>query len=250
MSFTQFIPDELVEAMQRARHLTVLTGSGISAESGIPTFRDAQTGLWARYRPEELATPEAFLRNPRLIWEWYEWRRSLVAEAKPNAGHIALSELENHFQTLHLITQNVDGLHQRAGHKHVIEFHGNIHRNRCFEENKLVSEWKKKDGQIPPLCPDCGGSLRPDVVWFGEAIPEDTLSNACAASANCDLFMAIGTSAQVYPAAGLAEIAKGKNARIVEINTEKTPLSDYADYVLLGPAGKILPGIVTALTTN
>ena len=165
------IPAELLQRLAAAKSVTVLTGAGVSAESGVPTFRDAQTGLWAKFSPEELATPRAFRRNPRLVWEWYEWRRKLVAGAKPNPAHLALAEMENLFLRFHLITQNVDGLHQRAGSRNVIELHGNITRTKCSEEGTIVSSWKDT-GDVPPKCPACGGLLRPDVVWFEEPMPE------------------------------------------------------------------------------
>src|SRR5574341_154130 len=196
------IPPVLIESLRAARHVAVLTGSGISAESGVPTFRDAQTGLWAKYRPEELATPEAFRRNPRLVWEWYEWRRGLVAKAAPNPGHLALAELERRVPRLTLVTQNVDGLHQQAGSRGVIELHGNLQRTKCFEENVVVEAWPIT-GAAPPRCPRCGGLLRPDVVWFGEALPQPALAAAVEAAQACDLFFAIGTSALVQPAASL-----------------------------------------------
>src|SRR6185503_17759328 len=148
-----------------------LTGACVSAESGVPTFRDAQTGLWAKYSPQELATPRAFKRNPRLVWEWYEYRRNLVAGAQPNAAHEALARMEKLFPEFHLITQNIDGLHHRAGSQNVIELHGNITRTRCFDEGTIVSKWNDS-GDVPPKCPRCGGLLRPDVVWFEEPMPE------------------------------------------------------------------------------
>src|SRR5262245_24556036 len=159
------ISAELVQLLAKAKYVTALTGAGVSAESGVPTFRDAQTGLWAKYRPEDLATPDAFRRNPRLVWEWYAWRRQLVAGANPNPAHLALADMEKLFSKFHLITQNVDGLHQRAGSTGVIELHGNIARTKCFEEGTIVSSWPDTD-EVPPKCPNCGGPLRPDVVWF------------------------------------------------------------------------------------
>src|SRR6185369_13789532 len=177
-------PANLLNALRNTRHLAVLTGSGISAESGVPTFRDAQTGLWSNFKPEDLATPEAFLRNPKLVWEWYAWRLELVSRAQPNSGHTALVELERRVPRLSLITQNVDGLHQRAGSRNAIELHGNILRTKCFEENVLVEAWEESD-LIPPRCPSCGGHLRPDVVWFGEALPPAALERALADSQSC-----------------------------------------------------------------
>lgn len=171
------IPGTLIQRLAGARSVTVLTGAGVSAESGVPTFRDAQTGLWAKYNPEDLATPRAFRSNPRLVWEWYAWRRKLVAEAKPNPAHFALVELERQVPEFHLVTQNVDGLHQRAGSQRVIELHGNITRTKCFDEGTIISKWTET-GDVPPKCPDCGGLLRPDVVWFEEPLPEEEISLA------------------------------------------------------------------------
>jgi NAD-dependent deacetylase len=175
------IPDELIQHLQVAKSLVVLTGAGVSAESGIPTFRDAQMGLWVRYRAEDLATPEAFLRNPKLVWDWYIWRKRLVMEVQPNAGHYALAEIENHLDAFTLITQNVDGLHQRAGSCNVLELHGNILRTKCFDEGVIVDQGEEAEA-VPPHCPYCGGLLRPDVVWFGELLPADVLQRAIEAT--------------------------------------------------------------------
>ena len=180
-------PDALVTQLRRAERVAVLTGAGVSAESGVPTFRDAQTGLWAKYQPEDLATPRAFRKDPKLVWEWYAWRRGLVAKATPNPAHRALAEMERRFSNFTLITQNVDGLHQRAGSRRVIELHGNIARTKCFEENKVVAEWRET-GDVPPKCPRCGGRLRPDVVWFEEAMPEAEMDSALAASREGEVF--------------------------------------------------------------
>ena len=183
----------------------MLTGAGVSAESGIPTFREAQTGLWEKYDPLELATPEAFLRDPELVWRWYRWRRELVARAQPNAGHIALAQLAQRVPRLTLVTQNVDGLHQRAGSADVVEFHGNLFENRCFAEGCLVDV--TADAMVP-TCPGCGALVRPGVVWFGEAIPGQALDASFAAATDCDVFLSVGTSSLVYPAAGLADVAR------------------------------------------
>lgn len=223
----------------------MLTGAGISAESGLLTFRDAQTGLWARYRPEDLATPQAFERNPRLVWEWYAWRRQVVAQAQPNAGHRALVEMEGHLARLTLITQNVDGLHQRAGSRQVIELHGNIQRTKCFHENVVVESWPDTD-DVPPRCPHCGGPLRPDVVWFGETLPLEALRRAISASNSCQVFLSVGTSGLVQPAASLAYQALASGALVVEVNTDSTPLSPHAT-CLHGPAGQVLPALVRAV---
>lgn len=235
-----------VTALRAARHVCVLTGAGISAESGVPTFRDAQTGLWANYRPEDLATPEAFARNPKRIWEWYEWRRELVHQAQPNAGHRALAELATSVPKLTLVTQNVDSLHQRAGSRGVIEYHGNILRDRCSAEG-IVRARSPISVTGLPECAVCGELLRPDVVWFGEVIPRQALLEADTAASSCDVFMSIGTAAVVYPAAGLAERALRSGAKIIEVNTEATDLSALADVTLRGPSGRLLPQLLEQL---
>ena len=234
------------EALQRARSLCVLTGAGISAESGIPTFRDALTGLWENFKPEELATPEAFLANPKLVWEWYAWRREKVAQAEPNAGHRALVELERRCVArdadFALVTQNVDGLHQQAGSRNVIELHGNIRRVKCFDQHHAASEWQ--DDRIPPHCPQCDSLLRPDVVWFGESLPEEALASALRAARSCDVFLSVGTSTVVEPAASLPFIARQAGATVIEVNTDDTPLSNVAQISLRGTAGEMLPPLL------
>ena len=221
----------------------MLTGAGISAESGVPTFRDAQTGLWARFRPEDLATPEAFLDDPRRMWEWYEWRRELVRRAEPNAGHRALAALARRVPRLTLVTQNVDSLHQRAGSEGVIEYHGNILRDRCTAEGIVMDRSPLSITGLPE-CGRCGELLRPDVVWFGEAIPRAALLEADAAAAECDVFLSIGTAAAVYPAAGLAERAQRAGAKIIEVNPQPTGMTSLVDVALRGPAGEILPRLL------
>jgi NAD-dependent deacetylase len=244
--------DELVgraaEALRKARHVCVLTGAGISAESGIPTFRDALTGLWAKFSPEELATPEAFERDPETVWSWYEWRRELIRQAQPNAGHLALAQLARRVPGLTLVTQNVDGLHQRAGSPGVLEYHGNILRDRCTVEQIVAerSEDTRRTGL--PRCAACGGLLRPDVVWFGEAIPAGPMTLAAAAAEDCDVFLSVGTSSLVYPAAGLAEVALRRRATLIEINPNATDLSPHADLVLAGPSGQVLPALLQAMS--
>jgi len=235
----------LVQRLRHARRVVALTGAGISADSGIPTFRDAQTGLWARFRPEELATPEAFRRDPRLVWDWYEWRRGLVAGAEPNAGHRALARLEGLVPEFLLVTQNVDGLHQRAGSRAIVELHGNIHRSKCFAEDVVVGERQEK-GERPPRCPRCGAHLRPDVVWFGETLPTQALADADTAARRCDVLLSIGTSAAVFPAAQLPITALQSGAMVVEVNRDPTPLSGVATFSLLGRAGELLPRLLEA----
>jgi len=236
----------MLAALRAARRIAVLTGAGASAESGIPTFRDAQTGLWARFRPEELATPAAFARDPRLVWEWYEWRRGLVALAQPNPAHHALARMQSLVPGFTLITQNVDGLHARAGSADVVELHGNIHRSKCFADGLPVAERVLADS-LPPRCPRCGGPLRPDVVWFGEPLPAEALARAEAAARDCDAFLAVGTSAAVYPAAQLPLTALAAGACVIEVNRDPTPLSAAATFSLRGRAGEILPQLVAAV---
>ncbi|MCP5196841.1 MAG: NAD-dependent deacylase [Gammaproteobacteria bacterium] len=237
------ISSELIACLRAARRIVVLTGAGISAESGVPTFREAQTGLWMRYNPEELATSKAFQHNPRLVWEWYAWRQERVRQAEPNPGHLALVDMEGHATEFTLITQNVDGLHRRAGSHQVLELHGNLFRAKCFNEDRPVENWPDSD-DIPPCCPHCGGLLRPDVVWFGESLPAATLRAAEQAAANAEIFFSIGTSALVYPAADLPFAALNAGATVVEINPQPTPLSQYATFSLNGAAGIILPVLV------
>jgi NAD-dependent deacetylase len=238
------LPPGLVEALRDARRVVALTGSGISAESGVPTFRDAQTGLWASYDPQELATPEAFARDPELVWKWYAWRRGLVEGARPNAGHLALAALEHCAPVFSLVTQNVDGLHQEAGSSNVVELHGNIRRSRCSAENATVEP--DEIGHAPPLCPNCGSPLRPDVVWFGEALPAEALRAASEAARSCDVFMSVGTSGLVYPAASLPYEALDGGATVIEVNPGLTPLSARADFAVRGRAGEVLPRLVGA----
>lgn len=227
------------------KRVVVLTGAGISAESGVPTFR-GKDGLWNKFKPEELATFDAFISNPQLVWEWYEYRRRLISEVKPNPGHNSLVRMEDYFENFHLITQNVDGLHQKAGSKNIIELHGNIQRNKCIKCGRKYQELGFPSGEVPPKC-KCGGMLRPDVVWFGEMLPADAINDAFKVSSLSDIFFCIGTSAVVYPAAHLPIVAKQAGTYLVEINVEKTELSDLADEVFLGKAGEILPEIAKAM---
>lgn len=240
------IPTELSAKLKAATRVCVLTGAGVSAESGVPTFRDAQTGLWSQYNPEELATPRAFRKNPRLVWEWYEWRRELVRHAKPNPGHIALAQMERIIPEFSLVTQNVDGLHQSAGSRRVIELHGNITRTKCFNEGTVVSCWPDSE-DVPPKCPACSGLLRPDVVWFEEPLPEKELDLAIRFSVTCEVFLSVGTSSLVFPAASLPFEARRVGATLVEINPQPTPLTEKADFVLRGTAGAILPKLLASL---
>lgn len=238
------IPNELIKRLRSVQRVAVLTGAGISAESGVPTFREAQTGLWSRYNPEDLATPEAFQRNPKLVWEWYAWRQQRIRQAEPNPGHQALVLMEQRIADFTLITQNVDSLHRRAGSQQIIELHGNIFRTKCFDEDRPVESWPDV-GEIPPHCPHCGGLLRPDVVWFGETLPTRALHAAQQAAQNAEILFSIGTSALVYPAADLPFLALRAGATVVEINPQPTPLSPHLSFSLHGPAGELLPAIVS-----
>jgi NAD-dependent deacetylase len=233
-------PASLIESLLGAKKIVALTGAGISAESGLATFRDAQTGLWSKFKPEELATAEAFRQNPKLVSDWYAWRREQALKAQPNAGHLALAEMENRAPGFLLVTQNVDGLHARAGSKRMVELHGNIHRFRCFENDCVNDNFDIKQGR----CRSCGGHLRPAVVWFGEMLPVDVLESAIVAAEDCDIFFSIGTSSLVYPAADLWRRAKNNRAIVIEINKDPTPLTPLADYSFLGQAGEILPELV------
>jgi NAD-dependent deacetylase len=233
----------LSSVLRGAEHVVALTGSGISAESEVPTFREAQTGLWEHFHPQELATPDAFARDPRHVWEWYEWRRKLVAEAEPNPGHKALAELERRIPDFTLVTQNVDGLHARAASQNMIELHGNILRSKCSLEGE-VAEPEEHSDSVPPRCPRCGAPLRPDVVWFSEGLPAGALEAASEAARGCDLFFSIGTSSLVYPAAALPYEALKNSATLVEINASETPLTRHATFVLEGRTGEVLPNLL------
>lgn len=232
--------NSLIEILQGAERVVVLTGAGISAESGVPTFR-GQDGLWKTYRVEELATPTAFYHNPQLVWEWYDWRRGLIGSKEPNSGHKVIARWENLFPSFHLITQNVDGLHQRAGSKDVLELHGNIWKIRCTEEDTIMENHDTPLSEIPPRCPECGALLRPHVVWFGESLDSPVLHNAFHLSANCQVIFVVGTSAVVQPAASLPMAAAEAGAKIIEINPTPTPLSSSSDFSFRGGAGEILP---------
>ena len=233
---------DLQERLSRARRVAVLTGAGVSAESGVPTFRGAD-GLWRRHRAEDLATPEAFQRDPKLVWEWYDWRRQLVARCEPNPAHQAIAHLERQFPEFLLITQNVDGLHPRAGSVRMVELHGSLWRVRCLAEGKTTEHLEVPLPSLPPRC-GCGGLLRPDVVWFGEPLPEQALQRAFRAAETSDVFLVVGTSAVVQPAASLPAIARRHGAYVVEVNLEPTDLSSRADESHHGKAGEILPRLL------
>jgi NAD-dependent deacetylase len=238
------IPDSLVDALRGARAIVVLTGAGVSAESGIPTFRDAMEGLWAKYDPSQLATPEAFDRDPETVTRWYDWRREKCAAAKPNPAHLALARLEKHLtiqkRGFTLLTQNVDRLHQAAGSRNVVELHGTLWVWRCTRCGVEREERAVPFTGYPPRCV-CGGARRPGVVWFGEMLPEQALNEAHDALKTCDFFLSVGTSAVVEPAASFIHIARRHGARTVEINRDATPISTVVDWSLLGKDGEILP---------
>lgn len=232
--------------MSRAARIVVFTGAGISQESGIDTFRDEEgKGLWERFRPEELATPAAFQARPETVWRWYRWRFEKLRAAEPNPGHLAIAAWQERFPSLLVVTQNVDRLHQRAGSRDVVELHGNLWTARCARcarriEMERAMTLSDKSGEEPPRCA-CGGRLRPNVVWFGETLPLDAFQRGQRAAAECDLLIVAGTSARVYPAAGLIEVAAGAGARVIEVNRDETPLSALATRSYRGRAGDILP---------
>jgi NAD-dependent deacetylase len=233
---------EVAAWIAAAKHIVVLTGAGMSAESGVPTFRDAQTGLWARFRPEELATEEAFRANPSRVWDWYAMRRDMVAQVEPNAGHLALAAFQRrHPGRLTLVTQNVDGLHQRAGSEDVLALHGNLADDKWLDAPRDCCSIDTAAAGSPPYCDRCGNLLRPAVVWFGEALPLQALADAERAARACDLMLVVGTSGAVYPAAGLARMTSGK---VVVINPHESELDDAADVVLRGTAATLLPQLL------
>jgi len=242
------VPRTLVHALGKARSVVVLTGAGVSAESGIPTFRDAMEGLWSRYDAYTLATPEGFERDPALVTKWYDWRRTLCAKAQPNPAHHALArlqaELERRQRQFTLVTQNVDRLHQAAGSTGVIELHGTLWVWRCTGCGEECEERSVPFREHPPKCAACGRNRRPAVVWFGETLPSDALNRARLRTEVCDLFFSIGTSSIVYPAAGLLDTAIARKVNTVEINPEATAAGDYVHWTLQGKAGEIMPVLV------
>jgi NAD-dependent deacetylase len=235
------------ERVRAAERVVVFSGAGVSRESGLDTFRGAG-GLWERMRPEELATPEAFRADPEKVWQWYAWRYHKLQEALPNPGHQAIARLEAVFPSYVVVTQNVDGLHARAGSRHLLELHGTITQafcNRC-RRTRDMGEAVVESPEAPPACA-CGGKFRPAVVWFGESLPEETFEQACEAAASCDLFLSVGTSATVYPAAGLIELAHRSGACLIEVNPEATPFSRLMDQRFAAPAGEALPVLADAM---
>ena len=239
-------PAELIRFLKRAERVVVLTGAGVSQESGLRTFRESQTGLWEQYKPTDLASPEAFQRNPKLVWDWYSMRREKMREVNPNPGHIALVDMARYIPDFNLITQNVDNLHRKAGSPHVIELHGNLQRVKCSLCGQQVKTWEDTEDEVP-TCEFCGGRLRPDVVWFGEALPRAELESAIEAARACQVFFSVGTSGTVQPAASLAFAAHNRGAVVVEINAESTPLTAKANYTFHGKSGEVLPALVQAV---
>jgi len=233
-------------ALRDARFVAVLTGAGVSAESGVPTFRDALTGLWATFDPRELATPAAFARNPKRVWDWYAERRAQLARVAPNPAHYALVDIERRVPRFLLATQNVDGLHARAGSRALVELHGNLARVRCSACAREASRWDVPTDDAPPRCAACGAFLRPDVVWFEELLPAQALATAEHAADECDVMLVVGTSAEVYPAAALPDAARAAGACVIEVNLAATPLTPRADMALTGRAGEVLPALVRA----
>lgn len=247
------MPPVIVDALRACRHLLVFTGAGVSAESGFATFRDALSGLWARFDPARLATAEAFVDDPELVWGWYEWRRQRALRAQPNPAHLAIAELAARVPRLTLVTQNVDDLHERAGSREVIHLHGSLQAPRCFDCGQpqacpAVGPDAREEGRRlpPPRCTCCGGAVRPGVVWFGETLPEAELQRAFAAASECDLLLSIGTSGQVYPAAQVPRIALRSGARVVHINPQPVAACDPREHGLQGASGVLLPQLLRA----
>lgn len=240
--------EKIIEArdiIEGCSSLVVLTGAGISAESGVPTFR-GKDGLWRNFRSEQLATPDAFRDNPSLVWEWYDWRRNAIKDARPNPGHFALTELENQKKGFTLITQNIDGLHQMAGSKEIIEMHGNIWQIRCTKCGDVKQDHRVPLEKIPPRCGQCGEIGRPNVVWFGEIIPMEVIDRSLKAVEECEVMLIIGTSGIVEPAASMGLVAKQTDKTVIEINLEPTPSSPLFDMTILGKSGEILPLLYTS----
>jgi len=237
--------DKAIDLLTPVRKLVVTTGAGMSKESGIPTFRDAPSALWANFNPEDLATPEGFMRDPKLVWEWYVERRKMIGQAKPHPGHFAVAAMEPMFDEFMLLTQNIDNLHREAGSKNLVELHGNIFHYKCFDQHHPVEELPKT-ADVPPRC-QCGSMIRPDVVWFGEMLAPDDLDRAFEALKDCDAILVVGTSGLVYPAAGFPHAAKSMGAVVVEVNPEESAITDLADVFVAAGAGDALPDLVERL---
>lgn len=244
---TIFAPT-LIEALRKAERMVFFTGAGVSAESGLPTFRDAQTGLWAQYRPQDLATPEAFARDPEMVWRWYQWRRRVHADVAPNPAHRAIAAFEARLPQTALVTQNVDRLHEMAGSPAPIHLHGSVFRNKCARCGVAMPE-VPNDLETPPRCEVCGGLCRPDIVWFGEGLPEAPWKTAVAAAVAAEVVVSVGTSATVHPAARIPVLAREAGALVVQVNPEPTPLDKIA-LNLRGAAGSVLPALLKAVWPN
>lgn len=241
------VDKSLIDELKEAGSIVFFTGAGISAESGISTFR-GEDGLWKKFRPEELASFDAFIKNPELVWEWYNYRKKIIHDSNPNPAHLTIAEMQSHFKDVTVVTQNVDNLHRRAGSKKIFELHGNIERNFCINCKKFHNEELDFSAGVPKC--ECGGLIRPDVVWFGEYLPEDQFLGGEKAAINSDIFFVVGTSAIVYPAAGLIYTAKASGVVIVEINIEETSLTSMANYSFFGKAGEILPALLDQYLTS
>jgi NAD-dependent deacetylase len=246
--------EQVAHVLKHAQSIMVLTGAGMSAESGVPTFRDALTGLWAKYNPQELATPEAFRANPKLVWDWYSFRRGLVANAQPNPGHIAIAQLQQLKPNFSLITQNVDELHEQAGSTHVVHLHGKIAETKCFfdcQGSPTLVDIRTLDYSeeaTPPACPHCGRWLRPNVVWFNERLPIAELEFANEKAQQCTVMLVIGTSGMVAPASQLPYVAKQfAKATLIEVNPQASTLTSDVDFWLQAPSGEVLPQVLEAI---
>ncbi len=238
--------EEFLKQLEQSASVLFFTGAGISAESGISTFR-GKDGLWNKLKPEELANFNAFLKNPDRVWEWYQYRRKIIRNSRPNPAHKAIAEMEGYFEEVVVVTQNIDNLHRRAGSSEIYELHGNIERNYCIKCRKRYDSPNLGFDDKVPKCSECGGLIRPDVVWFGEMLPQDVFTSAENAAAKCDICFVVGTSAVVYPAAYIPVTAKNSGAYVVEINIEPTEISSSVNYSIMGKAGEILPQILKAV---
>jgi NAD-dependent deacetylase len=254
MSTTNSEPiiEQAADLIRSSRQLVVLTGAGVSKESGVPTFRDSMDGLWAQFDPEQLATASAFQRDPGLVWRWYEYRRQTIRPAQPNGGHYALARLQQLYPHTRLITQNVDDLHEQAGSTDVIRLHGRITDNRCSANCRGISTLidvtaEQRAAEMPPPCPYCGALVRPGVVWFGEALPSLALSTAFRAVEQADVMLVVGTSGVVRPASDMPFLAKRAGAKIIEFNPIASAITEIADLWLQGPSGELLPRVLDAL---
>lgn len=246
------LPARLKDKLSNCSKIVVFTGAGVSAASGVPTFRDALTGLWARFDPMQLATPEAFMRDPALVWGWYEWRRQLLLQAEPNSAHLAIAQIQQKVANFQLVTQNVDDLHERAGSENVIHLHGSIFSPRCFDcagaySFSAAPAMQQEEKIQPPTCTNCGGMIRPGVVWFGEALPQAAFQAACRATGQADLLLVVGTSGLVQPAAMLPALALRNNATVVHINPDARDSGQPNEFALRGAAGSIMPLLLEQL---